>query len=379
MSDWAVFKGPVEILPHPNADSLCIIKVGEYQLVSNLSNGYTEGQVVIVMPDKTVINHEGMRQEEEKYLTGSKKNRVRTVQLRGEVSQGATYPLNKLGEIYDERTVDLVEAAPLFEDISTLLGMEKYEPPIPQELRGQVAGLRLFGDRETLQIPIHKHDVYQWGAFASEFDPDEIVLVTEKVHGSQINYVFARDKNGNVTETVTSKGLLKSDLTLVESGSNSYWRGVRNSGLKEACEKLLDVMGDLDEDIVLHVMGELVPVQKGFSYGFDAPTVLVYSIQVNGQFLRYNQTYGTEGASYITVNEIFPWVPVLANSALRGIDVYELAKGKETVSGKELHIREGIVVTPQFMRKDARHQQTWLSLKVINPKYAAKETGDEVS
>jgi RNA ligase (TIGR02306 family) len=379
MSDWKVFKGPVEILPHPNADSLCIIKVGEYQLVSSLSNGYVPGQMVIVMPDKTVIHNEDMRLEEEKYLTGPKKNRVRTVQLRGEVSQGATYPVNLLANIYPERTVDLVEAAEPFADISELLEMSKYEPPIPKELQGQVQGLRLFGDREALQIPIHRHDVYQWGAFASEFDPEENVIVTEKVHGSQINYVFARSRNGEVTETVTSKGLLKNDLTLVESGSNSYWQGVRNSGLREACGKLATLVAlsaEADEDIIIHVMGELVPVQKGFSYGFTKPAVLVYSVQVNGAFLRYNQTYSD---SYLRINDIFPWVPVIAHTKLAHLDVYELAKGKETVSGNELHIREGIVVTPEIMRKDERHQQTWLSLKVINPKYAAKETGEEVS
>jgi hypothetical protein len=50
-----------------------------------------------------------------------------------------------------------------------------------------------------------------------------------------------------------------------------------------------------------------------------------------------------------------------------------MCKGMETVSGKQLHIREGVVIRP-YIDRCARYN-TKLRLKLINPKY--KESGDD--
>jgi len=51
------------------------------------------------------------------------------------------------------------------------------------------------------------------------------------------------------------------------------------------------------------------------------------------------------------------------------------SKGMELVSGKGLHIKEGVVISPYIDR--FAMDGTRLRLKVINPKY--KETGDEIN
>jgi hypothetical protein len=55
--------------------------------------------------------------------------------------------------------------------------------------------------------------------------------------------------------------------------------------------------------------------------------------------------------------------------------IVDLCKGKELVSGKSLHIREGVVLRPYIDRyaKDG----TKLRLKIINPAYL--ETGEEIN
>jgi len=45
------------------------------------------------------------------------------------------------------------------------------------------------------------------------------------------------------------------------------------------------------------------------------------------------------------------------------------------VSGKQLHIREGVVVRPYVDRRASDGRR--LALKLINPKY--KETGEEIN
>ena len=362
--EWKVSKERVQIKPHPNADKLCLIKVGQYQAVSSLDNGYVEGQEVIVMPEKTVIHHEEMRLEEEKYLTGAKRNRVKTVELRGEISQCATYPVNKLRELYDDRTVDLVESAECGVDLSELLGMSKYIVPIPVELAGQVG--RIADGVITV-----KHDAVQFGVYKDEFAPDEEVIVTEKLHGSQLNYTYSRI-NGVVTETVASKGIMENGLSIKESDSNTYWQAVRNSKIHERVEDYIaDIAKNSSVDVNVSVIGEVVPVQKGYSYGFDRPTMLVFSVWLQG-VLGFTFMEDRKKECFGDV-----WVPVLFEGKLSDINPYELCKGKEQVSGRELHIREGIVISPKVMRRAA--DGTKLFLKVINPAYAKKDKGEDFS
>ena len=67
------------------------------------------------------------------------------------------------------------------------------------------------------------------------------------------------------------------------------------------------------------------------------------------------------------------WVPIVYIGRFGDADLKSLCKGNEMVSGKELHIREGVVVRPVVMR--FAEDGTRLFLKVINPAY--KETGEE--
>jgi hypothetical protein len=54
--------------------------------------------------------------------------------------------------------------------------------------------------------------------------------------------------------------------------------------------------------------------------------------------------------------------------------VRPLREGKETVSGRGLHIREGCVVTPATPRDSAHAASAFrLALKLINPKFVEDE------
>jgi hypothetical protein len=52
-----------------------------------------------------------------------------------------------------------------------------------------------------------------------------------------------------------------------------------------------------------------------------------------------------------------------------------LCKGNELVSGKQIHIREGVVLRPYIDRNAV--DGTKLRLKIINPAY--RETGEEIN
>lgn len=362
MSNWKVSKEKIELFVHPNADALELGKVGTYQVV--VQKGlYKTGDEVIFAPEKSVLTGE-IKSEFEKYLVGPNNDRVKAVRLRGEISSGIIIPSHLVPE---------VETFNLSEDVSNRLGITKYEPPIPAQLAGKV---------KSFDMPhIGNHDCEHANVYVNELINGERVVITEKVHGSQ----FILGYNFDTCETiVTSKGMLKSGLVIEESDENTYWIASKND----------DLVGRITRNYnsgVVQLFGEVIPVQKGYNYGQKIPTVRIFDIRVDGKSIPYDQVPSE-------FSEI--WVPVVHDGTLhliekevvifedveRGIresridnilptDIVDLCKGNELVSGKELHIREGVVLRPYIDRvaKDG----TMLRLKIINPKY--KESGEEIS
>jgi RNA ligase (TIGR02306 family) len=246
------------------------------------------------------------------------------------------------------------------------MGITKYEAPVPAALSGQASGIRLVGKKYDLNHDIYKHDAYPWGAFSSQFDPNEIVVVTEKVHGSLVSYTAVFEDGELTDEVVTSKGQLKKGLQWKDDGEIAYWKAVKNSNFRELATQLLSERLQTDNAIITFT-AEVLPAQKRFSYGFSAekPMALIFDVEVNGKHVGADQVTGE-------IREM--WVPVLYEGPLKDVDLYELAKGKETVSGKGLHIKEGCVIVPKVPRNSTKGGFN-IHLKVINPAY--KESGEE--
>jgi RNA ligase (TIGR02306 family) len=144
MAEFRVIKAKVKVFPHPNAEKLELLKIAAFQAVVQ-KDVYQDGDAVIFAPEKAVLP-EAIVEEYRKYLKGSDKNRVGTIRLRGELSMGVIIPLER---------VDPDDKLPYDEDISEALGIIKYEPPIPQNMRGQV--------KSIIDFPyLVKHDVEQF-------------------------------------------------------------------------------------------------------------------------------------------------------------------------------------------------------------------------
>lgn len=362
MSTWKVSKEKIELFVHPNADALELGKVGSYQVV--VQKGlYESGDEVVFAPEKSVLTGQ-IKSEFENYLAGSDKDRVKAVRLRGEISSGIIIP---------KHLVPGFEIFNLGEDISDKLGITKYEPPIPTQLAGKV---------KSFDMPfIGNHDCEHANVYVNDLIKGERVVITEKVHGSQ--FILAHEIETDKT-IVSSKGMLKSGLSIEESDDNTYWIATKND----------DIVGRITRNFdsgVIQVFGEVIPVQKGYNYGQTKPTVRIFDVRVNGDSIPYDKVPNE-------FSEI--WVPVIYDGTLnleekevliyedreRGIrkvridnilpkDVVNLCKGKELVSGNSVHIREGVVIRP-YVDRNAK-DGTKLRLKVINPAY--KETGEEIN
>lgn len=122
-----------KVYPHPNADRLELAKVLGYQCVVP-KDIYSDGDtVVFIQPDTVLPKNQEWAEE---YLKYSPK-RVKAVKLRQEWSEGIIVPMIKfvgiLPIISVNNVIEVKEAwaNKVGDDISDIIGVTKYEPPIP--------------------------------------------------------------------------------------------------------------------------------------------------------------------------------------------------------------------------------------------------------
>ena len=343
MAQWKVTRERLELFPHPNpaVERLELGKAGQYQVVVG-KGAFVNGGTIIFVPEKSILP-DAIADEEDrrKYLVGPEKNRVKAIQLQKELSMGLI--LKDLPELAD---------VPLGEDIAERLGIRMYVPPIPDDLSGEIVSLDEIG------CELHGHDVETYNIHAGELVPGEAVVVSEKVHGSQGAYV--RTRAGR--RLVTTKGRLKSGQFFSDTARNAYTRAAERI-------KLFELVDEQFAGQNVQVFGEVVPAQKGFTYGMTESSVLLYRLDVNGRTLGWPEVPAAFRRH---------WVPVLYEGPFDIDAIRPLRDGNETVSGRGLHIREGVVVTPATPRDSAHAAQRFrLALKLINPKFV--EDADAVN
>lgn len=349
MSSWKVSKERITLFPHPNAEKLELGKVGAYQVV--VQKGlYHDGDEVVFVPEKSILK-DALRERFASYLVGPQKDRVKAIALRGELSCGIILS----PEVVEQQTGQALSLLPEGEDLSERMDISKYEPPIPLSLAGEVEAL-------PEHLRYGQHDCEQFGVYADQLQPGEDVVITEKLHGSQAIYYLHLPTGERF---VTSKGFLGRGLCLVQNEKNAYWQNA--ASIWNMIERSVD-SGLIPPDASVQVFAELVPCQGGaWTYGVKGgTTVLVFDMRVNGISVPYDKLAPEWGAA---------WVPVIYRGPFAAEQARGLREGMEQVSGKQLHIREGVVVRPYVDRRASDGRR--LALKLINPKY--KETGEEIN
>lgn len=361
MSNWKVSKEKIELFTHSNADTLELGKVGTYQVV--VQKGlYKSGDEVIFCPEKSVLSGD-LKSQYEKYLAGPNNDRVKSVRLRGEISSGIIIPKDFVPNF------DSYELGEHIDD----LNITKYEPPIPMELMGKV---------RAFDMPhVGSHDCEHANIYINNLVQGERVVITEKVHGTQFILAYNFENDSTI---ISSKGMLKSGLSIDESDTNYYWVAAKN-------DNIIELIKSAYMEGIVQIFGEVIPVQKGYSYGQDKPTLRIFDVRLNSVSIPYDK---------VSDNLRELWVPIIYDGVINLIEkeivlyenkeldilktridfifpseIIEMCKGNELVSGKELHIREGFVLRP-YVDRDSR-DGTKLRLKVLNPAY--KETGEEIN
>ena len=379
MSEFAV---PImhldDVLPHDNADLLELAKVGGYHAVVQ-KGAFQKGDLIIYVPEASIVPTWILEKENlVGKLSGHQKNRVKAVKLRGELSQGLVWhaadyahfdndgaPLNHLRSEF---------AAPA-DDVSAILGITKYEPPIPTQLRGSVGAL--FGYTANYDIEnIKSHCL---------FEPDEIVVATEKAHGTLMEVGWCRDLEprddcyGDGRVFVSSKGMAKSGLFIKNDPANEgnlYLRAFKQFELLRAIMSI----ADMNEEVLrVYLFGEVFGDVQDLKYGHK-PGEISYGLfdvliqQRAGPGEEAPRTYYVDAAKLPNLAQQqlqLPTLPVVVVGRWENIerDLKHFTSGRSLIAPAQ--IREGIVIRPAIERRHPRFGR--IIAKSVSPAYLLRK------
>ncbi|MET7852492.1 RNA ligase (ATP) [Streptomyces avermitilis] len=353
MSTLRVTAEVLTIHTHPNADALELAQVGLYRAVV-AKGAYRTGETAVYIPEQSVlpaglIEELGLTGR----LAGSGADRVKAVRLRGELSQGIVCRPKALAD------VDLARAVADGTDFAERLGITKWVPPIPPTMSGEI---------ESVPDLLRWVDIENIQRYPDIFTPGEPVVLTEKLHGTACLVTYLADE-GRVH--VSSKGFGAKSLALKEDPRNLYWRAVHGHGVAQAAARLAERLGARRVGIFGEVYGAGV---QDLTYGADGRrdtlgyAVFDVSAEIDGEVRWLDAADRLDGE--------LPLVPRLYEGPYDIDRVLEIASGRETVSGRGLHLREGVVIRSATERRSPVTGGRAIA-KAVSPAYLTRKGGTE--
>lgn len=303
------------VSPIEGADAIECAVVGGWTVVVKRGE-YRPGDLAVYCEIDSWIPHELApflsKGSEPRIYNGVKGERLRSIRLRDQLSQGLLLPrhtvLDKVGEIREG------------DDVTELLGIQKWEAPIPAQLAGEVKGafpgFIPKTDQErvqnlTAELEIWKEKNYTWEA-------------TEKLDGSSMTvYVHGGEA-----------GVCSRNLELRQNESNSLWRvAVR--------EQLIEKLQSTGLNLALQ--GEIIGegIQKN-PYGIRGQDFYLYDVYDIDAARYYNAHLRQRLAQELNIKH----VPVLDtavkfDAATTVAGLLSQAEAKSLLNAKTE--REGIV------------------------------------
>lgn len=315
MSTHQAIVVPIHLLPHHNADSLSVVKIGEYQCVVRTSDWVGRDRGCYIEPD-TIVD---CSKPEFSFL-GNGKVVVRAKRLRGVWSMGLLVPTDK----------------EIGADLWGELELSHYEP---------VEDLFIAGDcnkvpQEYRDLPKYDIENGRKNLVNRYFVPGELVYVSEKIHGSNMSVVF---HDGQIK--VHSRTQWPKD----EPG-NIFWEALRKTPqIEQFCR----------DNPGFFVYGEAYGKVKKFHY--DANPIAFRCFDIRDPSRNF---LGVDDWLSLCAKYNIPCVPC---KYVGGFDLALMLKIAEEPSLIGGPVSEGVVVKPQKERRGDGGNR--VIMKIINPAY----------
>lgn len=316
-----------EILPHPNADRLEIVKIDEFTCCVRKGDFKVGDLAAYIEPDYVV----DLEREEFSFLP---KARIKVKKLRGIISMGLLIPAP--------------EGSAVGDNVMEQLGVTRYVPPITGRPKMRANG-------EKAPEGYHpKYDLENWRKYSRLLEEGELVYVTEKIHGANARFRFQDGK--------------------MHIGSRSMW--VKHDGANPwsmALEQNPWIGAFCENHPNLTVYGEIYGWVQDLRYGHEKGRVsfAAFDLLAGGRWLNFNELMNyfrpiNQDVLTFDEGEHLRSVPLFDCVTYNKELVEKYVDGSSRVPGTD-HIREGIVIKPIEERVDMRLGR--VALKVVSNDY----------
>ncbi len=344
-----------------NADKILKCGVLGWECVVAKSDGFNVGDLVCYIEVDSILP-----QKPEFEFLRERKFRVRTIRLRGQVSQGIVFPLSILpkGEYNED------------DDVTDILGVKKYDPQavLEQKEADRIAQItknkfkkffmrypwyrRLVFKPTRLPFPpwIKKTDEDRIQLFPSicEDHKDTVFQVTEKLDGTSATYFVIKNNAKWQFWKPYLFGVCSRNFQLVKVDDQPYWSIAKSLRIKD---RLIEFAKRYDRDSMV-LQGEIIGTKiQGNKYHRSEQELYLFNIIMYG--CTYDNIMGKQWADWNDFN----FVPIVNNHFILPstiAEMVELAKGNSELGAD---LREGLVL---------RNYEKNISFKVINPDFLLK-------
>ena len=317
MSTHKVEVVPVVLEPHPNADTLSIVRVWGYTVCVRSVDWANREIGAYIPPDSVVPDR-----PEFAFLDGHW--RIKARRFRGVMSQGLLHPAP--------------DGAIVGDDVAEALGVTHYEPPEPGENGYKPAGF----DSEPQPFNTSKYDIdsgYRYGHLLTD---GEEVIATEKIHGANATFCYHEGRMW-----------AKSHREWKKPDSGAIWWKVQKQHpwIAEWCRA----------HPAFCLCGEVFGQVQDLKYGSKPGQLFFRAFDVmlpDGSFLDYDDF------AEIVLAEVR--CPIVYRGPYSIEKMREVCDGRSLVPGAD-NMREGVVVGPIMERWDARLGR--VKVKFVSPAY----------
>jgi RNA ligase (TIGR02306 family) len=352
MSTFAVSVERIaEIWAHPNADRLDMARLSSMSYQFVVAKGmYTVGEPVVYFPIDSVLPDSLAEKLELKgKLAGADKNRVKTVRLRGEISQGVVAKPQHILPDWDESKYHEGE------DVAAQLGVTKYDPP---PIVSQ-AGLLV-----PLPDMVSVYDIEgaeRFAAIVEGYLLTQPVTITEKLEGSHFSASLYASGDIAVCQR-------RFRIEPIESAEHDWHKAARAYGILDALPRLKQKLEQQGLSVqVVTVRGEMIGTGiQGNYYKLPKRQLYLFEIEVNGipldvqPYLDLVEEFGLPSVPVLAVNQsLLEW--------LAGRSLAAASNGKSLINPALM--REGIVIRPMVEARDTTFGR--VIIKQRSPDYLA--------
>lgn len=346
MSTFAVTVEKIEeIRKHQNADRLEIIKLVDigYQMIVPKGQ-YSIGDLIVYFPldariPNSILNRMGMVGK----LGGKEHDIVKTVKLRGQISQGFVADITVIledqeSDIWDRSIDKGYNLIPIGSDVTEILGVTKYEP---------LSVLTKSANLKPLPEHVAKYDIENaehYGEIVKRLMMGT-VYISEKVEGS--HWACSLDCKTNEVHVYQRNYEI---VPIEGKGTHTWWKCFIDGEFERKLHSIKRYL--LKRSGHITIRGEIIGpgIQKNY-YKLDSHQVLAFEIEVDGKpvnaepFLTICTIFVIPSVPMLWLRKsVLDWIAIRIDNYNGITDLPEISTGYSQINMDKR--REGIVIKP---------------------------------